>query len=194
MKSLLKKAGDQMEDPYLALMTYCATPLEFGYTPAELLMSCKIRTNIPMPQKQLSPEVPMMSTLQQKEEVVKKTQKRDFNERHSASPLKTLLPGDKVWLSDEETMATILGEAGKRLYNVNTQSGSTFRRNRRQLIAILDEDNTQTEETTLNSQQPVSDNSVSPSIQNENNSEQPNVKRTSSGRVTKAPERFHDKL
>ena len=70
IKSLLKKAGDQKEDPYLALMTYRAMPLECGYSPAELLMSRKIRTNIPIPHKQLSPEVPMMSTLQQKEEVV----------------------------------------------------------------------------------------------------------------------------
>ena len=109
-------------------MTYRATPLECGYSPAELLMSRKIRTNIPVPQKQLSPEVPMMSTLQQKEEAIKKRQKRDFDERHSARPLKALLPGDKVWLSDEETMATIQAEAGKRSYNVNTKSGSTLRR------------------------------------------------------------------
>ena len=168
-------------------MTYRATPLECGYSPAELL---KIRKNIPIPQKQLSPEVLMMSTLQQKEEAIKKRQKRDFDERHGARPLKTLLPGDKVWLSDEEIMATIQGEAGKRSYNVNTQSKSTLRRNKRQLIAIPDEDNTQTEETTLNLQQPVSNNSVSPSIQNENNSEQLNVKRTSSGRETKAPKDF----
>ena len=171
-------------------MTYRATPLECGYSPAELLMSRKIRTNIPVPQKQLLPEVPMMSTLQQKEEAIKKRQKRDFDERHSARPLKALLPGDKVWLSDEETMATIQAEAGKRSYNVNTKSGSTSRRNRRQLIAIPEEDDTQMEETTLNSQQPVSDNNVSPSIQNENNSKQPNIKRTSSWKSDKSSEKI----
>ena len=63
IKSLLKKEGDRKEDSYLALMTYRATPLECGYSPAELLMSRKIRTNMPLPQKQLSPEVPKMSIL-----------------------------------------------------------------------------------------------------------------------------------
>ena len=81
-------------------------PLKCGYSPAELLMSHKIRTSIPLPQKQLSPEVPTMSSFQQKEEAIKRD-KWDFDKRHSACPLKTLLPGDKVWLSGEETMATI---------------------------------------------------------------------------------------
>ena len=37
--------------------------------------------------------------------------KQDFDERHGARSLKTLLPEDKVWLSDEETAAKIQAEA-----------------------------------------------------------------------------------
>ena len=37
-KSLLKKA----EDPYSALLAYCTTPLECGYSPAELLMNRRL--------------------------------------------------------------------------------------------------------------------------------------------------------
>ena len=71
---------------------------------------------------------------------------------------------------------------------------STLRRNRRQLIAIPDEDNTKIEESTLNPQQPVNSDRHSPNVQNENICDQPVVKKTSSGRVTKAPKRFCDEL
>ena len=39
VKALLKKCDDRNKDHYLALMAYRVTPLEFGYSPAELLMS-----------------------------------------------------------------------------------------------------------------------------------------------------------
>ena len=43
IKGILKKE----EDLYLGLMSYRATPLQTGYSPAELLMSRRLRTNIP---------------------------------------------------------------------------------------------------------------------------------------------------
>lgn len=48
MKNLLKKSGD----PCLALLAYRSTPLEVGYSPAELLMSRRLRTTVPDIQKQ----------------------------------------------------------------------------------------------------------------------------------------------
>ena len=74
-----------------------------------------------------------MSFLQSKDEAIKSRQKQNFDDRHNARPLSTLQPGEKVWLSEEETMATVQSDAGTRSYNVNTESGSTLRRNRRQL-------------------------------------------------------------
>ena len=44
MKRLLKKSGD----PYLALLAYCSTLLEVGYTPSELLMGRTLKTNVPI--------------------------------------------------------------------------------------------------------------------------------------------------
>ena len=43
IKDLLNKS----DDPYLAILTYRSTPLENGYSPAELLMGRKLRTTIP---------------------------------------------------------------------------------------------------------------------------------------------------
>ena len=194
IKSLLKKADDKKEDRYLALMAYHATPLECGYSPAELLMSRRVRANIPTTQQQLLPKVPQMSFLLNKDKAIKLRQKQNFNERHNARPLSTLQHGEKVWLSEEETMATVQSDAGTRSYNVNTESGSTLRRNRRQLVAIPEEENIQTEQNSTDSHQPAELVIGSPDTRNENISEQSDIKRTSSGRVTKPPKRFRDEL
>ena len=51
VKNLLKKSTD----PYLALLSYRSTPIKLGYSPAELLMSRRLRTTVPVSQKLLEP-------------------------------------------------------------------------------------------------------------------------------------------
>ena len=64
----LKKSND----PYLALLIYQSTPLpNSNYSPAELLMSRKLRTNLPILNSDLKPKVPSYSELQMKEHVQK---------------------------------------------------------------------------------------------------------------------------
>ena len=54
VKSLLNKN----EDPHLAMLCYRATPLENGFSPAELLMGRKLRTTIPVLPNMLDPKHP----------------------------------------------------------------------------------------------------------------------------------------
>ena len=72
IKDLLKKSDDH----YLAILTYRSTPLENGYSPAELLMSGKLRTTIPttLHLQTLKPQLPNMSQLQNREKKIKKRQ------------------------------------------------------------------------------------------------------------------------
>ena len=94
MKALLKKA----DDPYLALLTYRSTPLEQGYSPAELL-SRRIRTTVPAMPSLYKPKVPDEESLRDKDKSLKERQKRNFDTIHRAfTDLPRLIPGEKVWI------------------------------------------------------------------------------------------------
>ena len=56
-----------------------STPLQNGYSPAELLMSRKLRTNVPMSKVQRKPVVPDMFTVREREEDLKSRQKKGFD-------------------------------------------------------------------------------------------------------------------
>ena len=59
VKSLLKKE----KDPYLAILSHRSTPLQNGCSPAELLMSQKLRTDVPITREQQTPKVPGLESL-----------------------------------------------------------------------------------------------------------------------------------
>ena len=67
VKQLLKKNTD----PYLALLSYRDTPLENGYSPAELLMGRKLRTNLPIEPSQLKPKLLDQEKVKEKEKKIK---------------------------------------------------------------------------------------------------------------------------
>ena len=123
------------DDPYLALLTYRSTPLENGYSPAELLMGRKLRTTVPVVPTQLLPSLPEISQLREKEKQMKEKQRKNFDRHHRATDLKPLQTGASVWIPDNSSEGTVVGETNPRSYVVQTPSG-TYRRNRRQLIPL----------------------------------------------------------
>ena len=150
------------EDHYLALMAYRITPLECGYSPAELLMSRMLQKNVPTFHKQLQPKVPNVSSVQEKEQKIRGRQKHNLDSRCNARSLIPLNSGDDAWLPKEETTAKVQSSAGSRSYNLTTSNGNTIRRNRKHLITLP--------------------------TQNDSNENQ----RTSSGIIVKPPIRFSD--
>jgi len=92
VKSLLDKNGD----PYAALLAYCSTQLENGYSPAELLIGRKLRTTVPVALTQLVPHLPNFSKLKEKEKQLRERQRKNFNHHHRAVNLKPLQTGNNV--------------------------------------------------------------------------------------------------
>ena len=63
----VKELLDKNKDPYLALLDYRSTPLENGYSPAQLLMGRNLRNSIPVLPNQLNPKLPEATQLKEKE-------------------------------------------------------------------------------------------------------------------------------
>ena len=82
-KDLITKS----EDPYLALLSYRTTPLDNGYTPAQLLMGSKLRSTLPLAPEKLTPKWPETEQLRKTELEYKHKQAEKYNRRHRASVL-----------------------------------------------------------------------------------------------------------
>jgi transposase InsO family protein len=104
MKSLLKKS----KDPYIALMAYRDTPLENGYSPAELLFGRKIQTTLPVVSQHLVPTLPYLVAVRERDERIKKRQKKNYDFRHKVKTLQQLEPDCPVWIPDRKESGTII--------------------------------------------------------------------------------------
>ena len=163
------------------MLTFRATPLENGYSPAELLMGRKLRTTLPQTTKQLEPSLPITEKLREKERRIRDRIKRNFDKRHGVKNLKPLSPGDTVWIPEHEAGGTVVRESNTRSYVVQTDNG-TFRRNRRDLILMPNEAKSQSSDP---------ESPVEPKESQAMN-EDGGVK-TRSGRVSRPPDRLYAK-
>ena len=102
VRMLLKKNYD----PYIALLNAKALPLQNGLSPAELLMGCKLRTQLPALPCVLDKKVgsDKLDLAEEREEVYRTNQQRDFHQRHRAKDLPQLKPGDCVWIRDQKSL------------------------------------------------------------------------------------------
>ena len=118
-------------DPYLALLSYRATPLPFcGISPGELLMGRKIRTDLPQPQKNLLPNWPHLQYYKKKHQMFKADQKKHYDRRHRVRSLPILPEDQPVWVNMEgrQMAGTVSRQADNpRSYLVETSSGQVHR-------------------------------------------------------------------
>ena len=136
MKSLLKKNTD----PYLAILSYRATPLQNGLTPSELLMSRKLKTQLPVLPGTLmaKPNLEVREQVMRRESSYREKQAAAFNNRHRTQDLPQLQAGERVWVRDQRRHGTIVAKTPQpRSYVVKTNLG-TVRRNRSALVFAQD--------------------------------------------------------
>ena len=81
VKSLIGKS----EDPYLAMLSYRATPFEHEYSPAKLLMERKLCTTLPTAKSEMKPKLPDWSAFKLKDESIKERQTRNFDSTRAFS-------------------------------------------------------------------------------------------------------------
>lgn len=171
-KSLIGKS----DDPYLAMLSYRATPLEHGYSPAELLMGRKLRTTLPIARSELKPKLPDWTTFKVKDQDIKDRQTRNFDSRHGVRELPPLSGGDPVWITDQKTEGIVNKETADRSYQVDTSKG-TVRRNRKHLVVLPDTPKEETPRASEESQTPPDDTTKVT---------------TRSGREVRPPQRYKD--
>ena len=129
MKNLLKKSTD----PYIALLNYRTTPLQQGYSPAELMMSRKLRNCVPTMTSQHIPFKPDVEGFKKKDEHFRNQQKYYHDLRHRAKEVPQFSKGQPVWVKTPITKeAVVVKNASPRSLIVQTENG-TQRRNRSQL-------------------------------------------------------------
>ncbi|XP_061170285.1 uncharacterized protein K02A2.6-like [Saccostrea echinata] len=134
-KRMLTKSKKDGHNLFLSILAYRTTPLNMGLSPSQLLMSRRLRSDLPVHPSLLKPRVndqfdvkhSMMS------EKVKSKQYYDRRSRLSA-PLDT---GEKVRVqlhSKTWTPAVVLKPHNERSYLVKTPNGSVYRRNSRHIV------------------------------------------------------------
>ena len=129
----------KQDDPFLALLSYRATPIpELGASPAELMFGRRIRTTLPVTHRSLIQKPIEEEEVRKRDAIWKERQKTSFDRRHGAKPLSDLQPDEPVLIKldnqkDWQLPAKVIENCAPRSYTVQTPTGQ-LRRNRRHLL------------------------------------------------------------
>ena len=138
IKTLLKKAKEGMKDEQLALLEFRNTPITgLQESPAQLLMSRRLRSTLPMIVPMLQPHV--SANTKSKLKLRQNIQKKHYDK--TAKNLPTLQPDDVVQYQGKQSWepAVVLSHhPAPRSYNIKTADGTLLRRNRRHLKKTIE--------------------------------------------------------
>ncbi|CAG2219480.1 unnamed protein product [Mytilus edulis] len=135
-KRLMVKSHKDAKDPYLALLDWRNTPSEgLDSSPSQRMFGRRGRTLLPSASRLLKPDI--QTDVVGNKRIQKEKQRSYYN--RSAKDKTELAKGDIVRIKPfkngkEWTKAKVDEKCNIRSYNVTTEDGSTYRRNRRHLI------------------------------------------------------------
>jgi hypothetical protein len=133
VKRIFEKARLDRQDPLLGILEYRSTPLDIGYSPAELLQGRLLRSVMPILPQRLEPKFIDHSVVRTKLET-KRAHEKEYYDR-TAKSLPTLTVGQSIHIQQKDKTwrpGTVLKRIGDRSFIVNSQGGF-YRRNRQQL-------------------------------------------------------------
>ena len=102
--TLIKNALEKEKDPAKDLVSYKASPLENGYSPAQMLFGRKIRTTVPVFPDQLKPSWPGLQELCEHEQESKIVQTKRYYVTHRCTELPAPKPGDGLWIRKKQQL------------------------------------------------------------------------------------------
>lgn len=127
-KHILDKAKAENKDPYLSLLEYHNTPVDNLKSPAQLLMSRRLRSILPTTAKHLQPQVVCQQSVHERRGVCQQRQQSYFN--RSVRPLPQRPAGTPVRFRQQDGSwkpATVSQpEHTDRSYHITTSGGQTF--------------------------------------------------------------------
>ena len=135
VKNLLEKCKVANQDPYLALLDYRNTPID-GVTPAQALMSRRLRSPLPISQRKLNPKPVNRTTFHAARQQQQQQQRKHYD--RTAKSLPPLEKGDAVRFKKDPQAAWTRGTVirkheAPRSYVIKGENGTEYRRNRRHL-------------------------------------------------------------
>ena len=133
VKSMLRKAAQEGKDPNLALLEYRTTPLSgMEYSPAQLLMSRRLKSVIPVTSSLLQPAVALNTQDKLAQRQDKQKLRYDQRARHHWHSAPNIGDNVRVRLGKTWDPAVIVDKhPAPRSYYVTTEDGQTYRRNQR---------------------------------------------------------------
>ena len=129
----------KQSDPFVALMSYRATPhTATGVNPSQLLMGREIRTLLPTLESNLKPISVPYEAVAERDEKSKTAYPQSFDKRHGLQALSELQPGDGVHLKLDQqkgwkTPGVVIAKCSTPKSYVIETPQSIVRRNRRHL-------------------------------------------------------------
>ena len=139
LKNLLIKAKQDHRDPYPGLLEYRNTPIDDVGSPAQLLMSRRLRSIIPTTEGQLKPKVLDPHKIKEKLKLKQEKQKYYFDQHTKHLP--ALEKGDQIRVRMEnhwKPRVVVDHAETPRSYKIQTDNGGEYRRNRKLLMKLPD--------------------------------------------------------
>lgn len=149
IKNILRKGVEENKEVPLLLLHYRNTPIDNNLSPAELLMSRKLRSSLPINPLQLKPKAIDYQKYNKKLQQKRKWIEQYYNARYQRKQLPPLSIGSRVLMQTkpghrEWSPGTIIDKINKYNYKIKIDNGSVLVRNRKFIKKYKDLNNSDT--------------------------------------------------